>query len=216
MISNSFCLDSDGIYRCSAFQQFAWLKHGFGTRLANPNVDITLPQIHSDRVLNAAGLTDRERQGDALITNEIGKCIGVRTADCVPILMVDSRHGAVAAVHAGWRGTAVGIVKQVIDKMQSDFAVSAADLYAAVGPCIRACCYEVGPEVAAHFNLIGRCNIDLPEANRHQMEAAGLPPDHIFDSGLCTACQTSQFFSFRREPHNPGRMLSSICRSRIG
>lgn len=180
--------------------------------MANPEVDITLRQIHSDRVLNAAGLKDRERQGDALITNEIGKCIGVRTADCVPILLVDSRNRAVAAVHAGWRGTAAAIIKHAIDKMRADFETAAADLFAAMGPCIRACCYEVGPEVAAHFNLTGRCNVDLPQANQRQMEAAGVPPDHIFDSGCCTACGLAQFFSYRREPNNPGRMITSICR----
>jgi polyphenol oxidase len=212
LVSNSFRLGSDGIYRCDAFQQFVWQEHGFGTRIANPHVDITLRQIHSDHVVNAAGLRNREREGDALVTGEIGKYIGVRTADCVPILLVDSRNRAVAAVHAGWRGTAAAIVKQVVGKMQADFDTSAAELYAALGPCIRACCYEVGPEVAAHFKVAARCKLDLPEANRRQMEAAGLAPDHIFGSDLCTACESAQFFSYRREPENPGRMLTSICR----
>ena len=170
MTSNLFRLESDRIYRCEAFQQFVWLKHGFGTRIANPEVDVTLRQIHSDRVVNAAGLKNRECEGDALVTDEIAKCIGVRTADCVPILLVDSHNHVVAAVHAGWRGTAAGIVKHAIDKMNAEFGTSAADLYAAMGPCIRVCCYEVGPEVAVHFNLTGRCNLDLPHANRRQMQ----------------------------------------------
>jgi polyphenol oxidase len=209
---NLFRLGSDGIYRCEALAQFVSLKHGFGTRIANPEVDVTLRQIHSDHVVNAAGLKNRECEGDALVTGEIGKCIGVRTADCVPILLVDSRNCAVAAVHAGWRGTAAGIVKHAVEKMNADFGTSAPDLYAAMGPCIRACCYEVGPEVAAHFNLTGRCNLDLPDANRRQLETAGLAPEHIFDSGLCTACHAEQFFSYRREPENPGRMVAAICR----
>jgi polyphenol oxidase len=212
LTSNLFRLESDRIYRCEAFQQFVWLKHGFGTRIANPEVDVTLRQIHSDRVVNAAGLKNRECEGDALVTDEIAKCIGVRTADCVPILLVDSHNHVVAAVHAGWRGTAAGIVKHAIDKMNADFGTSAADLYAAMGPCIRVCCYEVGPEVAVHFNLTGRCNLDLPHANRRQMETAGLAPDRMFDSGLCTACNAAQLFSYRREPENPGRMVAAICR----
>lgn len=212
MVSNLFALGGDGIYRCEAFQQFVWLKHGFGTRTANPEVDVTLRQIHSDRVVNAAGLKNRECEGDALITNEIARSIGVRTADCAPILLVDSRNHVVAAIHAGWRGTAVGIVKRAVDKINADFGTSAADLYAAMGPSIRACCYEVGPEVAAHFNITGRCNLDLPDANRRQMETAGITPDRIFDSGLCTACNAAQFFSYRREPENPGRLVASICR----
>jgi purine-nucleoside/S-methyl-5'-thioadenosine phosphorylase / adenosine deaminase len=211
-VSNSFRLGHDGVYRCEAFQQFVWQEHGFGTRLANPNVDVTLRQVHSDRVVNAAGLANREREGDALVANEIGKRIGVRTADCVPILLIDSHNRVVAAVHAGWRGTAADIVRRTIENMHADFDTSAADLYAAIGPCIQACCYEVGPEVARHLNATGRCKLDLPEANRRQMEVAGVAPNHIFHSGLCTACESAHFFSYRREPQNPGRMITAICR----
>lgn len=217
---NSFRLGPDGIYRCDAFQDFLWQKHGFGTREANPPVDVTLRQVHSDVVVNAAGLRDREREGDALVTEEIGKCIGVRTADCVPILLLDSRNRAVGAVHAGWRGAVSEIVRHAIEKMHDDFDTSPADLYAAMGPCIRGCCYEVGEEVESHFAPLfpewepkpGKRKVDLSQANRRQMEAAGVRPDRIFDSGLCTTCQPSQFFSYRREPQNPGRMVASICR----
>jgi polyphenol oxidase len=219
-VNPDFRLRPDGIYRCEAFNQFDWLEHGFGTRAANPSARVTLRQIHSDRVLNAAGLGDREREGDALISDEIGTSIGVRTADCVPILLLDPVHRAVAAVHAGWRGTAAGIVARAVERMGADFHTQAADLYAAFGPCIRACCYEVGPEVAAHFegsgvvqhSSDGKYRLDLGQANRQQLEAAGLNPEHVFDSGFCTACLPAQFFSYRREPENPGRMLASIGR----
>src|SRR5579875_3695024 len=153
-VNDSFRLGNDGIYRCDAFQQFVWQKHGFGTRLANPAVDITLRQVHSNYVHNAHGLKDREREGDALVTDEIGKSIGVRTADCVPILLLDCRHRAIAAVHAGWRGTAAAIVKFTIEKMKDDFDTAPADIYAALGPCIRDCCYEVGPDVVGHFDSL--------------------------------------------------------------
>ncbi len=216
----SFRLGPDGVYRCDAFQEFVWQKHGFGTRLGNPPVDITLRQVHSTRIWNAGGVKDREREGDALITGEIGKCIGVRTADCVPILLLDCANRAVAAVHAGWRGTADLVVKHTIEKMSEDFGAVPADLYAAMGPCIRGCCYEVGADVADRFNPLfpewesvsGSRKLDLPEANRRQMENAGVLPDRIFDCGLCTTCEPAQFFSYRREPENPGRMVASICR----
>ena len=220
VVSSSFRLGSDGVYRCDGFQEFVWQTHGFGTREANPLADITLRQIHSDRVLNAHPLRDREAEGDALITDDIGKSIGVRTADCVPILLFDCQKRAVAAVHAGWRGTAARIIERTVESMRPSFGSSPADIYAAIGPCIRVCCYEVGPEVEAQFTPLfpewepgnGTRRLDLPEANRRQMHAAGLRADRIFDCGLCTTCQSAQFFSFRREPQNPGRMLASIAR----
>ncbi|MGI8961239.1 MAG: peptidoglycan editing factor PgeF [Bryobacteraceae bacterium] len=219
-MSGSFRLGIDGIYRCDALQEFVWQTHGFGTRQANPLADVTLRQIHSDRVLNAHALRDREAEGDALITDDIGKSIGVRTADCVAILLLDCRRRAVAAVHAGWRGTAARMIERTVESMRHDFASASADLYAAIGPCIRGCCYEVGSEVEAQFTSLfpewepvtGKRKLDLPEANRRQMQAAGVSPDHIFDCGLCTACQSGQFFSYRREPANPGRMVASISR----
>ncbi|HEX3684066.1 MAG TPA: peptidoglycan editing factor PgeF [Bryobacteraceae bacterium] len=217
----SFRLGPDGIYRCEAFQEFVWQKHGFGTRDGNPAADVTLRQIHSDRVVNANGLRDREREGDALVTDEIGRSIGIRTADCVPILMLDAKNRAVAAVHAGWRGTAAGVVAQAIGRMRSDFGTDPQDIYAALGPCIRGCCYEVGQEVAEHFEAgtlqpasgaTGKHRLNLAQANRRQMETAGVYPERIFDCDLCTTCQSAQFFSYRREPENPGRMMASISR----
>jgi YfiH family protein len=219
-VNGSFRLGSDGVYRCDAFQEFIWQTHGFGTRQANPRADITLRQIHSDRVLNAHPLRDRETEGDALITDDIGKSIGVRTADCVAILLLDCRTRAVAAVHAGWRGTAAKVVERTLESMRQNFRTAPADIYAAIGPCIRGCCYEVGPEVETQFTpffpewepAIGNRKLDLPDTNCRQMRAAGVNPLRIFDCGLCTSCQTAQFFSYRREPENVGRMIASISR----
>jgi polyphenol oxidase len=218
-VSDSFRLGADGVYRCDAFQHFIWQEHGFGTRAGNPPVDITLRQVHSDRVVNANGVRDREQEGDALITDRICTSIGVRTADCVPILLLDPVTRAVAAVHAGWRGTSTEIVKRTLESMAGEFGTTAADVYVAMGPCIRGCCYEVGAEVAAKFSTLfpewgeedkAQRTLDLAEANRRQLRATGV--DHIFDSGLCTTCQSAQFFSHRREPENPGRMVASITR----
>jgi YfiH family protein len=203
---------SDQIYRCTAFDRFGWQRHGFGTRAGNPVADVTLRQIHSAIVLNAHGLADRQMEGDALVTADANKRIGVRTADCVPLLLLDCKRKAVAAVHAGWRGTAAEVAAGTLRKMAADFGTEPGDVHAAIGPCIRVCCYEVGAEVAARFasEAIRGRNLDLPEANRRLLVRAGVGSENIFDSGLCTACQLEQFFSYRREPSNPGRLLSVI------
>jgi len=216
----SFRLGADGIYRCDAFEQFVWQTHGFGTRTGSPAAEVTLRQIHSDRVVNANGLLGRQSEGDALVTDEIGRSIGVRTADCVPMLLLDAKKRAIAAVHAGWRGTAAQVVARAIERMRSEFATDAGDLYAAIGPCIRACCYEVGKEVAEQFEggsleenaATGKHRLNLPHTNRAQIQRAGVSPERIFDCGLCTRCESAHFFSYRREPENPGRMIAAIVR----
>ena len=221
-MTNSFRLGGDGIYRCDGLQRFLWQEHGFGTRAGNPPVDITLKQIHSDRVVDAKDVRgDRSEEGDALITDCAGLAIGVRTADCVPLLMLDARTRTVAAVHAGWRGTAAFLVRRTLEQFAGKFGGQLEDLHVAIGPAIRACCYEVGTEVAQRFadqfpewgaEDIAVRKLDLVEANVRQMKAAGVPAEQIFDSGLCTACMSEQFFSFRREPENPGRQLSAVKR----
>jgi YfiH family protein len=116
----------------------------------------------------------------------------------VPILLVDERRRAVAAVHAGWRGTAARIAPGVVSAMAERFGTDPGDLHAAIGPGIGKCCYEVGPEVTAHFGEQRRAHIDLGEANRRQLLAAGVRADRIHASNLCTRC-IDQFHSFRRD-----------------
>jgi hypothetical protein len=220
-VNDSFRLGPDGVYRCDAFQEFIWQNHGFGTRHGSPEARTTLRQIHSNRVLNVASVKHHPPEGDGLVTDDVDESIGVRTADCVPILLLDSRQRAVAAIHAGWRGTAAQICVRALEKMAEDFETEAADIYAALGPCIRECCYEVGEEVAkqlAHFVRVpasamsGKQKVDLAGANRFQLQSAGVKPERIYDCCLCTRCLSEQFFSYRREPRNPGRMLSTIVR----
>ncbi len=110
-----------------------------------------LSQIHSDFVHVFEGSPDAPCRGDASITNHPGVLLAVQTADCVPILLVDPKNRAVAAVHAGWRGTLQRIVAKTIGKMQMQFGTRPADLLAAIGPSIGVCCYEVGTEVASAF-----------------------------------------------------------------
>ena len=219
-MSDSFVVDSKGLYTCRALSEFVWQKHGFGTRQSILTADVTLRQVHSDRVWRADGLADRQQEGDALVTDEVGQSIAVRTADCLPVLLLDAQKRAVAAVHAGWRGTASQILQRAVEALQAHYGTHPADVLAAIGPCIRPCCYQVGPDVAARFasylaaahSRDGQHYLDLAVVNRLQLQAAGLPAQQIFDSGLCTSCLAADFFSYRRDPQNPGRLLSFICR----
>lgn len=222
---SGFVKSSDGIYRCAALEELTWLDHGFTTKqsaaLAPPAV--TLRQVHSNLVWNAAGLEDRDREGDALVSNERGRRIGVRTADCVPVLLADRRTCSVAAIHAGWRGTAGRIADCVVKQMIRDFGANPADILAAIGPAIGECCYQVGPEVMNQFRELfpewsrSRDNaepamLDLAEANRRILEAAGIPAEQIYTADLCTWHGCDDFYSYRREPENPGRMISFVMR----
>ncbi len=205
---------------------------------------ISLKQIHSDviHIINAAPA--QPCQGDASVTNRPGLLLGVQTADCVPILLVDPKKRAVAAIHAGWRGTLQRIVVKAIGQLQMQFKSKPADLLAAIGPSIGGCCYEVGTEVATQFlsqfaeapewfdefrtgdepNPIQWLNmmppghqpppknvlLDLRKANRTQLLGAGLRPQNIFVSDLCTACRRDLLFSYRKQGALSGRLLSVI------
>lgn len=170
-------------------------------------------------------------EGDGLITEVPGVLIGVGTADCVPVLVVDARKRVVAAFHAGWRGTAGGIVEQGIARMTSEYGSRVEDLVAAVGPSIGACCYSVGLEVHDEFTDrfrygqelfrvgseedSGRCYLDLWEANRRQLLDAGLGEEQIYMVAECTACSQDasgamKYFSHRKEKGIAGRMLSVV------
>jgi YfiH family protein len=124
----------------------------FQSALGAPDLKlISLKQIHSDVIHLFDAPPTEPCQGDASITNRPGLLLGVQTADCVPILLVDPRKRAVAAIHAGWRGTLQRVVVKAIGKMQMQFKTNPADLLAAIGPSIGGCCYEVGTEVATQF-----------------------------------------------------------------
>ena len=118
---------------------------------ANDFTLVALQQFHSDVVRLFDSAPADACRGDASVTNCVGLLLGVQTADCVPILLVDPRRRAIAAVHAGWRGTLQRIVTKVIGKMQMQFGTEPADLLAAIGPAIGGCCYEVGTEIAVEF-----------------------------------------------------------------
>jgi len=210
-----FYKDFREVYRVPELDELPWLVHGFGTRRAELPANLTtLKQIHSSTCVFAGGRAGVLGEGDALLENTPGSAVAVKTADCVPILLVDRRHHAVAAVHAGWRGTAAEIVRRAVEHLRREFGSAAPDLDAAVGPAIGPCCYEVGPGVAAHFpqNLEkdsdGRTHLDLAGANRRQLLETGLDSARIYISGLCTMCRPDEFHSYRRDKQDAGRMFS--------
>jgi YfiH family protein len=170
--------------------------------------DIYLPvQKHTDRVLvlqsDLAPVT-----ADAVVTQRKGILLGVRVADCVPILLYDRRESVIGAVHAGWRGTASQIIKKTVRTMVELFGTSPKDIMAAIGPSIRWQCYDVGSEVKeAVCEATGEGKycmpekdkyfIDLSSANRIQALSSGIPGENIWSSGECTRCNPDAFYSYR-------------------
>jgi YfiH family protein len=155
---------------------------------------------------------------DALVTARAGQTLTVRTADCLPIFIWEKTGKAVAVVHAGWKGTHQRIATKAVARL-TRLGAKPQDLRVVFGPAIRSCCYEVGPEFLERFpaptlkpNAAGRHQFDLVLANRLQLEAAGVPKTSFKDLGLCTACDTQTFFSFRKDPSNTGRMIHWIRR----
>jgi YfiH family protein len=181
-------------------------------------------QVHgtSLRVVRAAaeprGVGEEERC-DAVATDLARVLVGVKTADCVPVLLGDARTGACAAVHAGWRGTSHSIVALALRRMGEEYGTRAREVIAAVGPAALRCCYEVGAEVVGVFNerfpayaeelftptREGHALVDLHEANRRQLIDAGVAAENVHAAPLCTMCRTDLFFSYRREKRVHGR-----------
>lgn len=206
------------------FADLDGLVHGFGERSSvYPEGITTAKQIHSAIVEIARHAMGKNAGGeaDALISQDTGVIVGIRTADCVPILLADPSTGAVAAIHAGWRGTAEGITAAAVRSLVAEWGIDPRNLRAAIGPSIGSCCYEVGPEVAQRFGgLIGTralhpVHLDLPAINEMQLRAAGV--SNIWKSGACTFCATCatpgegyRFHSFRRDREAAGRMVSFI------
>jgi polyphenol oxidase len=200
---------------------------------------VTLTQVHG----NHAVMVRRGQpspagplEGDILVSDDPDVAIAVRAADCVPLLLADGRTGAVAAVHAGWRGTAAGAARVAVETLRDRLGVNPADVTAAIGPSIGACCYEVGTELVDAFagaghsrDLIDRwflarppergsrerppLRLDVAGANRDQLILAGVRAENIHLSGLCTAMHLDVLTSFRAEKDNAGR-LGGVIRAR--
>jgi YfiH family protein len=188
-------------------------------------------QVHGSDLLVVRSADDPRSESercDALATDLRGMLLGVKTADCVPVLLGDPRTGACAAVHAGWRGTLAGIVGHALARMREEFGADPRDVCAAVGPAALGCCYEVGADVVEAFRekfadaealftptREGHALVDLHEANRRQLVASGVAPERVHLLPLCTICRPELFFSYRRDRKlhgRTGRLLSVIGR----
>ena len=207
-----------GYYQSTILNRLPWLWHAFGTAAAPPPAGyLVLKQVHSNLVLTARECGDGV-EGDALVSAEPGVVVGVKTADCVPLLLVDARLRAVAAVHAGWKGTVADIAGAAVEKMRVTFGCRSDDISAAIGPSIGACCFEVGPEVAHQFgtlfperdDLHERTRVDLRESNRRQLVRAGVPDSQVDVGTQCTVCGGREFYSWRRDKVVGERMFAVI------
>ena len=182
-------------------------------------------QVHGDQIHVLHGVEDAEKsnslQADAVIIKTEGLAIGIKTADCVPILIVDPVQRIIGAIHAGWRGTSLRIAVKTVGMLVSRFSSDVADLIAAIGPCIGACCYEVDRVVYEAMNQEDRAigfkrkaddkwMLDLAAVNRNQLIRAGLDPNRISSVDMCTACRADLFFSHRRDGTVTGRQLNFI------
>jgi polyphenol oxidase len=205
----------------------------------NVTAVVRLTQVHGTRaviVRRGQPLPPGRPEADILLSDHPAVAIAVRAADCVPLLLADARTGVVAAVHAGWRGTAASAARVAVDTLRHEFATDPADLRAAIGPSIGSCCYEVGSDLVDAFaaaghprHLIDRWFIALPPdtrtrerpplrldvagANRDQLILAGMHPEHIHTAGLCTAMHLDVLTSFRAEKDSAGR-LGGVIRAR--
>jgi YfiH family protein len=212
-----------------------------GSFACRPSDVVRLKQVHGTEIVvrraehAASGslerqpreVHDRDDSGDRpaadiVVSNDPSLVLAVQAADCVPLLLADRRSGAVAAVHAGWRGTAAGAAVVAVHALRSHFDARARDLVAAIGPSIGPCCYEVGPELrdafleAGHqrdevdrwFQPSGR--LDLWAANRDQLVRAGIPADAVHVARLCTRDDAARLCSYRRDGAAAGRMAAAI------
>jgi len=206
---------------------------------------IGLRQIHSDIIRHVDSIPEEPLSGDGLISATPGLLLGIQTADCLPVILVDAKRKAVGVFHAGWRGTVKRIVEKGVGEMHRCFGSRPRDLKAAIGPGIQGCCYEVGEEVRVkfesqfaygarlfrevkesnpvrekypllflsarapgHSNLPKLIFLDLVEANRQQLLAAGVPTKNIETSEFCTNCRPDLLFSYRAERGKTGRMMA--------
>lgn len=189
-------------------------------------------QVHGTAVVRVRAGDDPAAiarvEADALITADANVAVGIFVADCIPALIVDARTGAIAAAHAGWRGTVAGVLPAVVRALGEQLGAQPEDLRVALGPAIGACCFEVGGEVVREFEaalgdairgvvrpsprgVAGKWHIDLKAANRLLLERAGVPSDAIDAGADCTHHDRARFFSYRRDGET-GQLMGAVGR----
>lgn len=207
----------------------------FGALGLDPSRVVRVRQVHGSDVLvvdqTLAGretfprlLLDGDDAYDAMVTDLSHLSLAVSTADCLPIFLVDSRRPAIGAVHAGWRSSVKGIVVHALRKMHETYGADPTECYAALGPGIRGCCYEVDEPVTTPLRRAwsqwqacatpvadNRWLLDLAQLNIAMLQSEGVRSERIFDTGLCTACRSDLFYSYRAEKPRTGRMISLIA-----
>jgi YfiH family protein len=195
------------------------IAHRFGVPEANVYMPI---QQHTDKI----AVIDHDLVpiiADAVVTLRRDIVIGVKVADCVPVLIFEKRKGIIAAVHAGWRGTAAGILKKTVQTMIDRFYAEPGEMLLAIGPAIGRCSYGVDYDVMHavtratgqgkyHVESGGKYFLDLPSANRHQATSIGVPEDRIWVSGDCTFCNPDRYYSYRYAKGTTGRQGGFIAR----
>jgi YfiH family protein len=190
-------------------------------------------QVHGAAVVRVRAGDDAAAlarvEADALIAGDANVAVGIFVADCIPALFVDPRTGAVAAAHAGWRGTVAGVLPAAVRALGAELGVRPQDLRVALGPAIGPCCFEVGAEVVRAFEAAlggaagedvvtpsprgaaGKWHVDLKAANRLLLERAGVPPDAIDAGPDCTHHDRARFFSYRRDGET-GQLMGIVAR----
>ncbi len=193
-------------------QQKDFLSHYVGDFWSRT---VFLRQRHGSDVLTiteGVAYSPTSLEADSLITRVVHLPLAIRTADCLPVFLFDPELKGIALIHAGWRGSRKGIVKETIQKMTELWGTRPAHLKVALGPAIRPCCYRVGEEFQQDFpnEIQKRADgfyLDLGLVNRNQLLELGVSRGNIFDCGFCTCCD-SRFFSYRRDGYKAGRMIS--------
>lgn len=184
---------------------------------------IFLRQVHGDEVINKINKKTSYPTGDAIITQLKRIGLFLKTADCVPIFLFDPVNKVIGAVHAGWRGTSLKILKKTILKMEHFYNTKPENIYIFIGPSIGSCCYQVKEDVYSHFGFLGREKqnyftkrkdksymMDLKGINAFIAGQAGVLSENIEISELCTHCNPDIFYSYRRDKEETGRNLSFI------
>ncbi|MCX7770171.1 MAG: peptidoglycan editing factor PgeF [Proteobacteria bacterium] len=184
---------------------------------------IFLKQVHGDEVINKTNKKMSYPTADGIITPLKHVALFLKTADCVPIFLFDPINKIIGAVHAGWRGTSLKILKKAIQKMEHFYRTKPEEVFLYIGPSIGPCCYQVKEDVYTHFSFLGKEKqnfftrrkdksymMDLKGINAHIAEQAGVLIEKIEISDLCTHCNPDLFYSYRRDKEETGRNLSFI------